>query len=184
SYLYKLIKLNSFQKKKFKIFLILIVVSSVFSQNLFDSTNINVFCLHKREVTSIKLYSNYCSNKNVVITKFGWYAIFLYYEFPFEDKDEEFEFDLFHYFLLLNKSLVSPNMHYSNGTNVLKSLKLKYNTEVILLLPENYYSPFSWTFFDQLSEQDIETYYNLNYLNRIFSSKGENGEELPYYWVI
>jgi len=32
-------------------------------------------------------------------------------------------------------------------------------------------------FFDQLSEEEIEAYYNFEYLNRIFSAKGEDGEE-------
>ena len=31
---------------------------------------------------------------------------------------------------------------------------------------------------------ETETYFNLNYLNKICSVKALNGEETPYYWVI
>ena len=47
SYLYKLLKTNSFQKRKFKIFLISVIIFSVYTQNLFDSTNIDIFCLQE-----------------------------------------------------------------------------------------------------------------------------------------
>jgi hypothetical protein len=39
-------------------------------------------------------------------------------------------------------------------------------------------------FFGELTEEQYESYYSLTYLNRIFSVKKENGESLPYYWVI
>jgi len=184
SYLYKLLKTNSFQKRKFKIFLISVIIFSVYTQNLFDSTNIDIFCLQEREVNSIQWYSNYTSNKTLIISEFGWYAIFIYYDYPFEDKNKEFNFELIYYFLTVDSHLVHPSLHIFNGTNILKNLKSLYNTEVILILPKDYYSQFSWRFFDQLSEEEIEAYYNLEYLNRIFSAKGENGEETPYYWVI
>ncbi len=184
SYLYKLIKNDSFQHRKFKFFLIFIVIFSVLNQNLYDSTNIDFFCLRKREVNSIQWYSNYTSNKDVIISKFGWYAIFIYYDYPFEDKNKNFPLESIHNFILVDNQLVHPNLHISNGTNILKNLKLTYNTDVVLVFPEEYYSPFSWTFFDQLSEEEIESYYNLDYLNRIFSAKGEFGGDLPYYWVI
>ncbi|MEE9377064.1 MAG: hypothetical protein V3V33_03415 [Candidatus Lokiarchaeia archaeon] len=184
SYLYKLLKTNSFQKRKFKIFLISVIIFSVYTQNLFDSTNIDNFCLQEREVNSIQWYSNYTSNKTLIISEFGWYTIFIYYDYPFEDKNKELNFELIYYFLIIDSHLVHPSLHISNGINKLKELKSSYNTEVILILPKDYYSQFSWRFFDQLSEEEIEAYYNLEYLNRIFSAKGENGEETPYYWVI
>ena len=184
SYLYKLLKLNSFQKNKFKVFLISLVIFSVYSQNLFDTTTIDIFCLHKQEVNSIQWYSKYSSNKDLVISKFGWYAIFIYYDYPFEDKNKTLPLDSIYSFLVVDNELVHPNLHISNGSNVLKNLKSLYNTDVILILPDEFYSPFSWTFFEQLSEDEIEAYYNLDYLNRIYSSKGEDGKELPYYWVI
>ncbi|MFX0153809.1 MAG: hypothetical protein ACFE9Q_04705, partial [Candidatus Hodarchaeota archaeon] len=184
SYLYKLIKINSFQKRRFKLFLIFLVIFSVCAQNLFDSTSIDVFCLKEREVNSIQWYSNFSPNEEVIISKFGWYAIFIYYDYPFEDKNKELPLESIHYFLLVDNQLVHPDLHISNGSNLLKNLKYTYNEDVILMFPEEYYSPFSWTFFDQLSKEEIEAYYSLDYLDRIFSAKGENGEDLPIYWVI
>ncbi|KKL74316.1 hypothetical protein LCGC14_2066100, partial [marine sediment metagenome] len=184
SYMYKLVKTNSFQKRKFKIFLVSIIIFSVYSQNLLDSTNIDIFNLREREVNSIQWYSNYNSNERVIIAKNGWHAIFMYYDYPFEDQNKEITLESIHFFFIVDNQLVHPDLHISNGSNILKDLKLGYNTEVILVLPKDYYSPLSWRFFDQLSEEETEAYYNLEYLNRIFSAKGEDGEETPYYWVI
>jgi hypothetical protein len=41
-----------------------------------------------------------------------------------------------------------------------------------------------FTFYDALTDEEIESYYNLPYLNRIFSVKSEDGKDTPYYWVI
>jgi hypothetical protein len=144
----------------------------------------NIFNLKKRELKSIQWYSNYTSNKEVIISNFGWYAIFIYNDYPFEEKDTDIELESIHYFLIVDNLLVHPSNHISNGTNILKELKSTYNTNVVLILPTEYYSQFSWRFFDSLNNEEIEAYYNLNYLNRIFSSKAENGEQTPYYWVI
>ena len=184
SYLYKLIKSNSFQKRKYKLFLIFIVVFSLFTSYFYDSTTIDIFNLREREVNAIQWYSNYTSDEKIIISKFGWYAIFIYYDYPYEDKNKELPLESIHYFLTVDGQLVHPSLHISNGTNILQNLKSSYNTEVILILPNDYYSPFSWQFFDQLSEEELESYYSLDYLNKIFSSKGENGEETSLYWVI
>ncbi|MFW9880171.1 MAG: hypothetical protein ACFFG0_44420, partial [Candidatus Thorarchaeota archaeon] len=184
SYLYKLLKTKSFQKRKFKTFLIILVIFSVYTQILFDSTTIDIFCLQKREVSSIQWYSNYTSDEKVIISKFGWYAIFIYYDYPYEDKNKDLNLDSIHFFLTVDPQLVHPSLHISNGTNILKNLKSSYNTEVILILPDNYYLPFSWQFFDQLTEEERESYYSLNYLNKICSSKAENGQYISFYWVI
>jgi hypothetical protein len=184
SYLYKIIRNNSFQKKKFKIFLLFIVFFSIFSSYLFDSTSRDIFFLKEREVNSIQWYSNFTTDKKVIFSKFGWYAIFIYYDYPFEDKDKELALEEIHYFLLLDSHYVHPSSHISNGTNILKELKSSYDTDIIIILPKNFYLPFRWQFFDEISEEETEAYYNLEYLNRIFSTKGEEVEGTPYYWVI
>ncbi len=184
AYLYNLIQNNSFQKKKFKFFLVFILFFSMFSSYLFDSASRESFFLKEREVNSIQWYCNYTSNEKVIISKFGWYAIYIYYDYPFKDKNKELTLESIHYFLLVETQYIHPSLHISNGTNMLKELKSSYNTEVVLILPKDYYSPFEWTFFDQLNEEEVDTYFNLEYLNRIFSAKEENGEDIPYYWVI
>ncbi|MFX0035974.1 MAG: hypothetical protein ACFE9I_10085 [Candidatus Hermodarchaeota archaeon] len=184
SYLYKIIKLNSFQNRKFKLFLIFFVIFSIYTSYLFDSTSKNIFFLREQEVKSIQWYSNYTSKEQVIISKFGWYAIFIYFDYPFEDKNRDLELEAINYFLTLDDQYIHPSLHISEGINILKELKSTYNTDVILILPKEYYLPFNWQFFDRLSYEEIEAYYHLDYLNRIFSAKGENDEETPYYWVI
>jgi len=63
SYLYKLIKNNSFQKRKFKLFLIFIVGFSISTSYYFDSTAGDTFFLKEQEVNSIQWYSNYTSEE-------------------------------------------------------------------------------------------------------------------------
>ncbi|MFX1469891.1 MAG: hypothetical protein ACFFB8_14645, partial [Promethearchaeota archaeon] len=184
SYLYKIIKLNSFQKTKFKLFIILFVIFSIYTSYLFDSTSKNIFFLREQEVKSIQWYSNYTSKEEVIISKFGWYAIFIYFDYPFEDKNRDLELEAINYFLTLDDQYIHPSLHVSDGINILKDLKSTYNSEVILILPKEYYLPFNWQFFDKLSDEELEAYYYLDYLNRIFSAKGESFEEIPYYWVI
>ena len=184
SYLYKIIKLNSFQKRKFKLFLVFYVIFSIYTSYLFDSTSKDMFFLREQEVKSIQWYSKFTTKEEVIISKFGWYAIFIYFDYPFEDKNKDLELEGINYFLIIDDQYVHPSLHISNGINILKDLKSSYNTEVILILPKEYYLPFNWQFFDQLSDEELEAYYHLDYLNRIFSAKGENGEETPYYWVI
>ncbi|MFW9826220.1 MAG: hypothetical protein ACFFEY_01205, partial [Candidatus Thorarchaeota archaeon] len=101
-----------------------------------------------------------------------------------EDSNGDLDLDAIHYFLLVETHYIHPSSHISNGSNILKELKSSYSTDVVLVLPKYYYSPFSWNFFDELTNEEIEAYYDLNYLNRIFSAKGENGGNIPYFWVI
>ena len=78
-----------------------------------------------------------------------------------------------------------PDNHFlSNGTNILSKMKKKTEMNIYLLLPDNYLLSSGSSFFGQLTPEEIEQYYNLNYLNRIFSAKSENGDAMPVYWVI
>ena len=38
--------------------------------------------------------------------------------------------------------------------------------------------------FGELTEEEIEQYYNLKYINKIYSAKTNDGEETPLFWVI
>jgi len=95
--------------------------------------------------------------------------IFTYYDYPFDDKNKEGPLDSIHYFVLVDPVLVHPDSHISNDSNILKEWKMDNNTKVILILPEDYYSLFSRIFSDQLGEEKIEGYHDLDYLNRIFT---------------
>ena len=79
-----------------------------------------------------------------------------------------------------------PDNHItSDGKNILKELKQhSKGGNVYLILTDYYLIVEGNVFFGQLTAQELEQYYELNYLNRIFTSKSETGEELPIYWVI
>ncbi len=184
SYMYKLIKTNSIQHRKFKLFFFFIMIFSFFVSFLQNSVSVEMFSLKEREVNSVQWYINYASSEHVIISEFGWGPIFIYYGYPYEDKNLTLVLGSVYLLLTINESLLHPSLHNLNGANVLKNVSETYVTEVILILPKEFYLPSSWQFFDQLSEEEIEAYYDLQYLNRIFSAKGEDGEETPYYWVI
>ncbi|MFW9951972.1 MAG: hypothetical protein ACFFKA_17780 [Candidatus Thorarchaeota archaeon] len=86
----------------------------------------------------------------------------------------------------MNDSLLRPSKHFnSEGKNILTEIKHEYNESNVFLILSNYYLLVEGnTLFGQLTEAEIEAYYGLTYLNRIFVVKSDSGEELPYYWVI
>jgi len=78
-----------------------------------------------------------------------------------------------------------PNNHIlSNGINILTEMKKDTEMDIYLLLSDYYLITSGSSLFGELTPEEIEVYYNLNYLNRIFSAKSENGENTPIYWVI
>ncbi|MFX1311028.1 MAG: hypothetical protein ACFFHD_00230, partial [Promethearchaeota archaeon] len=184
AYFYKAIKMNVIKKRNFKIFFLLIMIFSLIISFFQNSVTINNFSLKTQEVNSVQWYSNYTYNKQVIISEFGWTSIFVFYDYPYGIKNEDLPFREIDYFLLVENQYVHPSLHHFEGKNILKELKLSYGTDVVLILPKKYYVEFSWQFFDHLSEDEIEAYYTLEYLNRIFSARGEDGTDTPYYWVI
>jgi hypothetical protein len=84
----------------------------------------------------------------------------------------------------VNDTYLNPSLHIQNGINVLTNLKKVFNTSIYLLVSKHYYNAFSSSIFSELSDEEVEEYYHLNYLNRIFSSKSYTGEDSPLYWVI
>ena len=63
-------------------------------------------------------------------------------------------------------------------------LKKELNTDIYLILDDNYLVFGTWEVFQRLTEEEMASYYYMDYLNRIASCKSENGIEVPYYWVI
>lgn len=186
SYLYKLIKLKSIIKLKIKIFILSVIVFMFFTQfsdQLLDIDN-NQYSLHRREVYSLRWYSNYTSEVNLVISEFGNFYVIMYYEYPYEENNKSILANNLINFIL-DLSIFKPANHfYANGTNKLQQMKETLNTDIYLILDDNYL-PFSE--FDvnkRLSEEEMEEYYSMDYLNKICSSKSENGIDFPFYWVI
>ena len=73
---------------------------------------------------------------------------------------------------------------YLNGTNKLQQMKQSLNTDIYLILDDNYLAFSGFDVYERLSEEEMEEYYSMDYMNKVCSSKSENGIEYPYYWVI
>jgi len=185
SYLYKLIKLGSFDKLWPRLFILFIVGFSV-SVTFYSESVISVeFNLKERETTTIMWFSNHTSEKKVIIAEFGYDYVFMYYDFPYDDKDESLRSQDLHFFIKYTDNLFNPDNHfYENGTNVLQELKEMYGTDVYIMLDDFYFLNLGWDVYGQLTEDQMEEYYNMEYLDRIYNSKSESGEESPLYWVI
>jgi len=142
--------------------------------------------LKNREISSVQWYSNYTSEKNVIIGELGWDYLLIYFNFPFENYEENQPFKSIQNFIPANDTLMHPDNHVDEyGKNILKQIKLhNNNSNAFLILTDNYLLTEGFSLFGQLSDEEVKQYYNLDYLNRIFSVKNEKGESTPYYWVI
>jgi hypothetical protein len=185
SYLYKLIKLKS--TIKIKIFILSVVIFTFFSQfsnQLFDVDD-KEYSLHKREVLSLQWYSRYTSDVNFIICEFGIPYVVMYFEYPYEEHNKSILVSGLIDFKQEPKGYFKPADHlYPNGTNKLQQMKEYLNTDIYLILDDNYMAFTGFDVFERLTEEEMEEYYSMDYLNKICSSKSENGIEFPYYWVI
>ncbi len=187
SYLYKIIKLKSIGKFKMKFFILFVVSFSFFAQYsdlLIDVDGIE-YSLYHREVTSIYWYAKYTNDRNLIICEFGLPYVLYYYDFPYEENNKSLTTaDI----IIINQNPLGyfkPQDHfYENGTNKLQQKKAELNTDIFLILDDNYLVFGTWDVFQRLTEEEMQSYYYMKYLNRIASCKSENGIEVPYYWVI
>jgi hypothetical protein len=184
SYFYKLIKTNSIQKLKIKVFMIFITSFSLLATYLELNSSVEFFSLLRREVSTVQWYSNYTSSQNVIIAEFGWSSIFIYYDYPFQDNNETLPLDSVIFFLTASNDYLNPQFHIYNGTNILTGLKIDRGKEIFLIVSDNYLLVSGFELFGQLTDEEIEMYYNLTYLNRICVSKSADGKSTPIYWVI
>jgi len=185
SYIYKLIKMGKIKLRHIKIFLIVLTCySSTFSYlELFSS--IDFFSVNNNELSAVDWYLDNSDNKNTLILEFGWNPVYVFYDYPYDDKNSSLPLTITQNYVTFNNNLIIPDNHIDeNGTNVLVDLKARYNTDVFILLTKNYLTTSEMEFYGELTEEQYEMYYSLNYLNRIFSVKSENGNSIPYYWVI
>ncbi|NHJ24573.1 MAG: hypothetical protein EAX89_08360 [Candidatus Lokiarchaeota archaeon] len=186
SYIYKLIRIGNLRTLKVKILLFSLITFSLFATFTEEMNSIEIFSLKNREISSIQWYSNYSSEENIIIGEYGWNYVFIYYDYPFTEYNRNKPFNSIFEFIPVNDTLLHPNNHInSEGKNILTELKHDSNgTDIFLILTDYYLLVEGSTLFNQLTEQEIELYYSLPYLNRIYSVKSENGDEIPYYWVI
>ena len=184
SYFYKLIKNNSIQSPKIKIFLIFITIFSLLATYLEFSTSIEFYSIKRQEASTVQWYSTYTSNQNLIIAEFGWSSIFIYYGYPFNENNATLKLNDTLIFSTATKDFLNPLLHIQDEKNILIDIKINLGKDVFLILSDNYLIVSGFELFDQLTNKEIEIYYNLPYLNRICVSKSVNGKTTPYYWVI
>ncbi|MFX1498706.1 MAG: hypothetical protein ACFFBH_14375 [Promethearchaeota archaeon] len=187
SYLFKLLKLKRITKIKIKVFILGVVIFmfiSQFTDQLWDIDD-QRYSLNKREVYSLQWYSNYTSEKNFLICEFGIPYVVMYYKYPYDAHNKSILVNSFLDFIQEPKGYFKPSDHfYANGTNKLQQMKQSLNTDIYLLLDANYLAFSGFEVYERLSPAEVQAYYNMNYLDRVCSSKSVNGIDFPYYWVI
>jgi len=185
SYIYKLIKMGKMKIRYVKMFLIILICYSSTASYLELLSSIDFFSVNNNELSAVGWYLDNSDNKNTLIIEFGWNPVFGFYDYPYEEKNSSLPLTETQYYVTFNNILIIPDNHIDeNGTNVLKSLKTSRKTDVFILLTKNYLTTTEMEFYGELTEEQYEMYYSLDYLNRVFSVKDENGNSLPYYWVI
>ncbi len=185
SYIYKLIKMGKIKLRNVKIFLIVLICYSSTASYLEFFSSIDFFSVNNNELTAVDWYLDNSDNKNTLILEFGWNPVYVFYDYPYDEENSSLPFTITQNYITFSNNLIIPDNHIDeNGTNALVELKARYNTDVFILLTKNYLTTNEMEFYGELTEEQYEKYYSLNYLNRIFSVKSENGKSLPYYWVI
>lgn len=185
SYIHKLIKVNSIQSVRIKLFILLTIAFSLFITYFNEFVSIEIFNTKNREVSTLQWYSNNTHNQNVVFSEFGWGYVINYYDYPFNDKDGALLYNENIYIIPTEIDLFPPANHINeSGINLLKELKNKYKTDVYIIFENDYIIDRGFELFGRLTQEETEQYYNLDYLNKICSSKVEDGTEIPLYWVI
>ena len=183
SYIYKIIKLKKIGTFRMKFIILLIITFSLLTTYYYESVSFEVFTLKRRDTSPIQWYSNNTSDKNVLITEFGWNNVFKYYSFNNTNGTLAYEGNFYN--LKYEIDLFHPDNHFNeNGTNILQQIKEDYNTDVYIIFSDNYIINKGFELFGQLSQDELEEYYILDYLDKICSSRTEGGGETPIFWVI
>ncbi|MHA1294366.1 MAG: hypothetical protein ACTSQJ_17110 [Promethearchaeota archaeon] len=185
TYLYKTIKLKSVKTHRTKIFLLFIVIFSLAATMYHEFMSIGNFEIKRREANSVQWHSKYTSGKKLIYCEFGWSYIFMYFDYPYEKNNRDLRTNEIHYFLDYQMDLYPPENHYyENGTNKLQELKKKYGTDFYIILDDFYFLNLGWETYGELSQKEMDQYYDMNYLDKTYSARTESGEETPYFWVI
>jgi len=185
SYIYKIIKLKKIGTFRMKFIIFFIVIFSLLTTYFYEAVSFEVFTLKRRDISSIQWYSNNTSDKNVLLTEFGWNNPFKYYSYIQNNTNSNPPYVGNFYKLKYDIDLFPPNNHFDeNGTNILKQVKEDYNTDVYIIFSGIYIINKGFELFGKLSQDELEIYYSLDYLDKICTSKTEGGGETPIFWVI
>lgn len=183
AYLYRLIREGSIHKIRYKTLLMFVIVFSLFTSLFVVELNYKNFSVQKKDASLFNWYSVYTTKKNIIIIEYGWDYAFAYYNYPFEGNSPEDFWTTHQIFILINSTLIFPSNHFDeNNENILYKLRKFYNnTDIYLILSTNYLSTTEIAFFGELSKEDIERYYSLNYFSKIFSSKSSDNQETSIF---
>jgi hypothetical protein len=186
AYLYRLIREHSIHKMRYKTLLMFIIVFSLFATLVDNEMNYKNFSVQNRDASLFNWYSAYTTNKNIIIIEYGWDYAFAYYNYPFDGNSPDDFLTTHQIFILLNSTLIFPSNHFDeNNENIIYKLRKFYNnTDLYIILSPNYLSNTEIAFFGELSNEDIESYYSLNYFSKIASSKSSDNQEIPIFLLI
>lgn len=185
SYIHKIIKLRKIGTPRMKFILLFIITFSLFSNYFYESASFEIFNVKRREISPIQWFSNNTSNEGAIITEFGWNHIFRYFNYHFNEGEETLLKNEKLNFIKYKIDLFPPQNHINeSGVNILKEIKNSYKIDVYLIFDGEYIINRDFDLFGKLSNEELEEYHNLPYLNKICSSKTKSGVETPLYWVI
>lgn len=185
AYVYKFIIIRKIERQKIKLFFIIFITFSLFSSYTHEFFTVDEVSLKEQELSTIKWFVDNNDKKSVIITEFGFNNIFIYYDYPYNNNNYELQSYEIHYFLKHDLNLFPPDNHLNKtGDNILQELKKQYKSDVYITLDNQYYLYAEWEVYGRLTNEQIEKYYSLSYLNKIYSSKNKFGKENPLYWVI
>ncbi|MBD3338483.1 MAG: hypothetical protein GF353_05220 [Candidatus Lokiarchaeota archaeon] len=185
AYIYKLIKSKAITEKSKKIFVIFVIGFSLCTTYFHEFATVQYVSLTRRQVGGAQWYSEHTRDQNVIITEFGFNYMFYYYDYPYNEGDKDLQGRDIHEFEdTKNKEYFDPDEHVDDEENELKELKEEEETDVVITLDDQYFLNKGWETYGYVSEDEMDEYYEKEYLNRIYSAKSEDGTENPYYWVI
>ncbi|KKK81419.1 hypothetical protein LCGC14_2813640, partial [marine sediment metagenome] len=130
-------------------------------------------------------FSNNNDKKSVIITEFGFNNIFIFYDYPYDNNNRELQGEEIHFFIKHYLDLFPPDNHFNEtGHNILQKLKEEKKTDVYITLDNFYYMNTGFEVYNHLTQGEVEKYYSLSYVNKIFTAKNEYGQENPLYCII
>lgn len=185
-YIYKLIKTHAINEFRAKFFILFVITFSLFTTYFHEYEIVQYVSLTERQVGGAQWYSENTEDTNVIITEFGFNYMFMYYDYPYGDKDEDFRGRHTHHYVdARDDELFDPDNHEDDdGDNILQEMKEEEETDVVLTIDDQYYLGEGVDTYAYVDEEDMEEYYELDYLNRIYSARSPDGTSNPYYWVI
>ena len=185
AYFHKLIQINKIDRRKIKLFFIIFISFSLISSYIHEFVIVDEVSLKKQEASTFQWFSNNNDKKSVIITEFGFNNIFIFYDYPYDNNNRELQGEEIHFFIKHYLDLFPPDNHFNEtGHNILQKLKEEKKTDVYITLDNFYYMNTGFEVYNHLTQGEVEKYYSLSYVNKIFTAKNEYGQENPLYCII